>query len=485
MLIGFLFLFAVLAAACIPCTEDTIQPPISLNPSGNEIVGNASPDLSWANGGACTVSGYTINVAGAPTVLTDLVLHDDAGGNTTSFSTDADFLADCTQYYWQVKTWSGAADAVSNINLFKTDFSGTCPIPEPCTGKPPKPILAVPIFGSNTSSHPQLIWEPGEPACAVDNYHYEVADSALFTNILLSGDTTETSVVTDTPYLPNDCQYYFWRVTAQKGTRSTTSDIGIFTTMFTGMCAYYGCTTSQINAPILVEPEEGEAVTTQRPQFVWHYDTDICTPHHFEILVSELENLSVSLYHSQSTGKTSWTPVYDHNFKDCTKYYWNVTAVHWDYYTRAHSETGTFYTNFTGFCPISLGKYAIEDFLFYCVDEPSSFMTDFRFAESQEGNFETRLLGESYPCIHSQTEPNRLICYGKRLTENKAVKVELWDLETNEMVQTIESRTPSCAAATVQPGQTTQCQPQTCPFNVGGIMWCQKLCACVKIGLCP
>lgn len=316
----------------------------------------------------------------------------------------------------------------------------------------------------------------------MDSYHYEVADSALFSNIVLSGDTTETNVVTDTPYLPNDCQYYFWRVTAQKGSESTTSDISIFTAQFTGMCEYHGCTTSQIVAPVLVEPTEGEVVDTQRPQFVWHYDTDICIPDHFIVLVSELEDLSVSLYHSQTTGKTSWIPFYTGNFKDCTKYYWNVSALHWDHTTQAHSETGTFYTNYTGFCPIFLEKYAIKDFLFYCADEPVSLMTDFTFTEAVQGNFEARFMGEVYPCVHSRNDPGRLVCYGKRLQENKPVTIELWNLDTNQRVQTIESKTPACISE--QPAQTAQCQPQMCPVT-RPMEWCQSLCACVLPGQCP
>jgi hypothetical protein len=420
--------------------------------------------------------------------MADQVLHDDTDGNTTTFATDTDFLADCTQYYWQVKTWSGIADEKSNINLFKTDFLGSCPVLDACTGKPPKPILSVPGFGNSTANHPQLIWLPGEPACAVDNYHYEVADSALFTNILLSGDTTETSVVTETPYLPNDCQYYFWRVTAKKGSQSTPSDIGIFEAMFTGGCEYHGCTTSQIQTPILVEPTEGEVVDTQRPQFVWHYNTDLCFPDHYVVLVSELPDLSVSLYHSHASwGKTAWTPLYDGNFKDCTKYYWNVTAWHWNLTTYASSETGTFFTNFTGFCPISLGSFDISDFSFYCADQPVSFMTDFTFAGAIQGNYEARLMGEKYPCVHSRLNPNRLVCYGKRLLDNKPVTIELWDLDTNKMVQSVNSKTPDCTLEQTpqnQPAQA-QCKPQICPIVGAPTEWCPKLCTCVLAGQCP
>ena len=478
-LVGFLVLFAILIIACIPCTTDTIQPPTSLSPGGDAVVNNASPDLSWANGGLCTVGGYTINVASDPGLMADKVLHDDTDGNTTTFTTDTNFLADCTQYYWAVNTWSGIASDKSNITLFKTDFTGTCPPLAACTGKPPKPILSVPAFGNSTASHPQLIWLPGEPACAVDSYHYEVADSALFTNIVLSGDTTGTSVVTDTAYLPNDCQYYFWRVTAHKGTESTTSDIGIFTSQFTGMCEYFGCNASQIVAPILVEPTEAEVVNTQRPQFVWHYNTDICIPDHFVVLVSELPDLSVSLEHTQTTGKTSWIPLYDGNFKDCTKYYWNVTAWHWNHTTYASSETGTFFTNFTGFCPISgFSKFNIKSLSFYCADQPVSFMTDFSFDQAVQGNFEAHVSGETYPCVHSRLDPSRLVCYGKRLQENKPVTIELWDLDTNQMVQTIDSKTPVCINEPA--AQTAQCQPQVCGGSAAPQKWCQSLCTCMS-----
>ncbi len=475
-----LVLFGILTAACV-CTEDTIRPPTSLNPGGNSTVANASPDLSWANGASCSVGGYTINVAADPSLMADQVLHDDTDGNTTTFATDTDFLADCTQYYWQVRTWSGIANEKSNITLFKTDFLGSCPVLDACTGKPPKPILSVPGYGNSTANHPQLIWLPGEPACAVDNYHYEVADSALFTNIVLSGDTTETSVVTDTPYLPNDCQYYFWRVTAQKGTQSTTSDIGIFSSQFTGMCEYHGCTTSQIQTPVLVEPTEGEVVDTQRPQFVWHYNTDLCFPDHYVVLVSELPDLSVSLYHSHASwGKTAWTPLYDGNFKDCTKYYWNVTAWHWDDSTHASSDIGTFYTNFTGFCPVFLGAFDIEKFSFYCADEPISFMTDFSFAEAIQGNFEVRMLNEAYPCVHSQINPSRLVCYGRRFDMNKPVTIELWNLDTKQLVQTVNSKSPDCTLEQTpqnEPAQA-QCKPKVCGALVPQ-KWCQSLCTCI------
>jgi hypothetical protein len=237
---------------------------------------------------------------------------------------------------------------------------------------------------------------------------------------------------------------------------------------------------------VLVEPTEGEVINTQQPQFVWHYDTDICTPHHFEVLISELPDLSYSLWHSQTTGKTAWIPSYDHNFKDCTKYYWNVTAFHWNFTTRAHSETGTFYTNFTGFCPVYLEKFAIRDFLFYCADDPVSFMADFRFAGAIEGKFEARVLGERYPCIQSQTDPSRLVCYGKRLAENRSATIELWNLDTNYLAQTIESKTPSCVSTAEKPPETPQCQPQLCKGFSIPQKWCQSLCTCILASqTCP
>lgn len=463
--IGFMFLLLLLGCELPECDEDSIMKPIPVSPTGEIIITDPSPDLVWSNPGLCTVSGYTVTVGTNGSAWTNSVFHDDFPGDVTTATSEVDYLDDCTTYYWEIRTWAPSTYNVSsNLGIFKTDFTGSCPPVESCDGAPGKPILHV-VDGSG--NNPQLVWEPANPYCAVENYHYEVADSALFTNLLLEGDTTATSVESDTPYLPDDCQYYFYRVTAEANGESTPSDIGIIHTMFTGGCAFYGCTDAAIVAPVLVEPQEGEVVGEARPQFVWSYDTDACTPHGWEIYVSELEDLSWSLFHYTWTGNTSWTPISD-VLQDCTDYYWAVYAISEGRDTVVPSETGSFSTNFFGICPIELNTRLPEfleqiplhlpNFGLGCVSS-SQMWAMFEFDVPIKGDFEVRLGNLRWPCQLMQGFNNKLLCYGPLAGEGRNMEVQLFDLDNNQLVLTNQGVTPFCVQAQICQPPAEGCSP--------------------------
>ncbi len=463
--IAFLFLILLLGCELPECDEESIIKPDLVSPTGEIIISDPSPDLVWAYNGLCRVSGFTVTVGTGVNPFDGGVFHDDFPGDVTTATTDLDYLDDCTTYHWEVVTWAPSTyDERSDIGTFKTDFTGSCPPVESCEGAPAKPTLHL-IDGYSDS--PQLLWEPGNPYCAVENYHYEVADSALFTNILLEGDTTATSVAFNTPYLPDDCQYYFYRVIAEANGESTPSDIGIRHTSFTGGCMFMGCYDAQIVAPVLVEPQEDEVVTEARPQFVWHYNTDVCTPHGWEIYVSELPDLSYSLFHYTWTGNTSWVPMSD-ILQDCTDYYWAVYAISEGRDTVVPSDTGHFSTDFFGVCPIELNTH-LPDFLeqiplhlpnfgLGCVSS-SQMWALFEFDVPIKGNFEVRLGNLKWPCELMQGFDNKLLCFGPLAGEGRMSQVQLFDLDNNQLVLAQQGTTPFCHQAQVCQPPAEGCSP--------------------------
>ncbi len=493
LIIGAFLIILLLGCDLPDCNRDTIIKPDLISPTGGITITDPSPDLTWEFNSLCKVAGYSVTVGTWVPPLSFRVFHDDFAGTVTTATSDIDYLQDCTTYYWQVETWSASTyDETSTVEIFKTDFTGDCPPVDDCGGNAPaKPFIMLPA-GSVEVANPQILWAPRNYVCQVDGYHYEVADSALFTNILLEGDTTATSVEPITDYLPNDCQYYFSRVSAEAFGKSTTSDIGIFATAFTGACWFRGCFGSELVPAVLVQPEENEVVNRSNPQFVWHYDTDECTPD-FEIYVSEFEDLSHGLFHTTTWGSTAWQPERD-SLRDCTKYYWAVYVTDEGRHTVVPSDTGSFTTNFFGVCPIELNTH-LPDFLeliqihipFFrlgCVSSDQMWAT-FEFDGPIEGNFEARLGNLQWACELMQGSDNKLLCYGRLATQGVAAEVILFDLDNNQKLLTLQGTTPYCAQAQVCQPPGEGCSPVIIGYQnnlpiFAPTYWDSTLCKCMR-----
>jgi hypothetical protein len=472
----------------VNCGVGSTIKPTNLSPGGEETISDPSPDLTWDFSG-CDVWMFTVNLSDEAGNYIGNVVHEHLIETENSFSSDTDYLDDCTTYYWYVIGY-GSADYFSDVASFHTDFTGSCPPVEDCTGAPPLPIPIAPKSEMLEISNPQLLWVDSDPGCAVENYHYEVAHSPDFSDIILEGDTTLHSYDPTTSYLSDDCTNYFWRVTAEANGFTRTSDVVQFGTAFTGGCMHYICQGSQLEPPVLVLPEEGTTITDPSPQFLWDYDLDTCWPDYFEVYVSKLPDLSVSLFHLNTGRKLSWTPLSDGNFSNCTKYYWAVYAIQGQRATIVPSATGTFYTNFGDtICGLverpNIPIEYVHDFHLGCVSG-SQMWALYDFIGPVLGEYEVHIGNRVWPCMLNQGTNYELLCYGALAQAETKLPVELFLKGVDEPVLTLEDTTPFCANVVV-------CQPpaEGCPRIIVGYQltnkqpiyasthWDQSQCQCV------
>ncbi len=462
--------------------------PTNLAPGGEEVITDPSPDLTWDFSG-CDVYSFTVNVTDEPGRYLGNIVHDDVLEDVRSFEIDEDYLEDCTTYYWYVAGW-GSADYYSDVSIFRTDFDGECPPVEACTGAPPMPIPFLQAHSGPISiSTPQLLWYDSEPGCEVENYHYEVSTSPDFSEIILEGDTTNHSVEPEEPYLFIDCVPYFFRVTAEANGYSRTSDILEFQPYLSGGCMYYVCSDEQLTAPVLVFPAEGSTVTDLTPQFVWDYDFTDCRPHHFNVEVTTTPDFTYNLWHTQYYQDVTWTPNYEGNFSNCTKYYWRVTVATQGESAMVHSDIGTFYTNFGNtICGLTdiphIPEEMLREFGLGCVSS-SKMWAIFDFLGPVFGEYEVRVGNRTWPCELMPGTNNKLVCSGALATQGMETPVELFLRGVEEPVMTQEGTTPQCAGVTICQPPAEGCSPKMMGYDplkqpiYVPTFWDSNQCACV------
>jgi hypothetical protein len=469
------------------CGYGSLVKPINLYPAHEMVVSDPNPTLMWDFEG-CDIYSQTVNVSTVPDRLVGNVVHRDLLEDVRSYTVESGRLVDCTTYYWYVGAW-GSADYYSDMAIFRTDFTGSCPPREPCTGAPPLPIPISPPGLSFSISTPQLLWMDSEPGCDVENYHYEVSTSPDFSEMVLEGDTSSHSVEFEDPYIFNDCSSYFWRVTAEANGYTRRSNIKQFGQMLTGSCEYHLCTAEQLVPPILLLPEEGSIITDPTPQFVWNYDFSICLPHHFNLEVSSTPDFAHVLWHTNYHENVSWIPQYEGNLSNCAKYYWRVTVRTEGEVGAVSSEIGTFYTDFGHtICGLidrpDIPIEFVHDFGLGCVSG-NQMWAIYDFLGPILGEYEVHVGNRIWPCSLMQGTNNELFCYGALAPAETELPVELFLKGLNEPVLTLEDTTPYCANVVV-------CQPpaEGCPRILVGYTqnqtpiyasthWDQSQCQCV------
>ncbi len=163
--------------------------------------------------------------------LFDFTWKENGHDNILEVATDADFaniIATCQTngsavssyqipnltegktYYWRVRTNAvNAAAGVSEVRSFVASRFAT-------TGPNDK----------NQTTTPTITWTPAYEGSV---YKVEISINSQFSTIAYSGETTETSLKVDEGYL-NSGRRYYYRVTASRDNRTSTSDVAEFWT---------------------------------------------------------------------------------------------------------------------------------------------------------------------------------------------------------------------------------------------------------------
>ncbi len=468
------------------CGFGSLVKPTNLTPGGEGVVTEASPMLSWDFSG-CEVSSFTINLSDSPTFGLGNIVHDDVSEYARHLAFNYDYLENCTTYYWYVRAW-GYTEYRSSIASFRTDFYGNCPAVSTCTGAPSIPIPLSPSDHNLSISNPQLWWVDSDPTCVASNYHYEVSHTPDFSEIVLEGDTTLHSFEPTTPYLDQDCTFYFWRVTAEANGYSRTSDVMQFGTQFTGMCGHQICQKDEINTmtkPTLISPADGSIVTDTTPQFLWDDNLDQCWLDHFIVLVNDPENFHNSLFYWGSGSSLSWTPDYE-GLNNCTYYEWKVLAYPGpENNVLEESDTWSFTTDFgntiCGFSMIPIPVEMVQEFNIGCVSA-SQMWAIYKFKGPVFGEYEVRIGNRTWPCELMDGTNNQLMCYGPNASQQTELPVELFLRGDEEPALMMDGITPQCVGTVVCQPPAEGCSPK----NIGDVApvyvpthWDPTQCACV------
>ncbi len=502
LMAAFALLFFLLIAACVPvCSADQVTAPIALLPDNVTTVSVANPELNWQYGTTCNVENFHFEVSTDP-----LMNHPDLTGDThhhyLGFSTPIEFLdEDCTAYYWRVTAEADGASVASAVSSFYTDFTGSCPILTECADAPAAPIAKVPYSGQRvTDPQQQLIWEAGDAHCAVDLYNPEVAETPAFSHFILLGGSPYpwlTFAPAD-PYL-EDCHTYFWRVVAESAIADTPSNIIQFWTDFEGTCpAIPICRSDQLGGgPTLLDPIGGEIVTIPNPDLVYQFYTYECAMESGELWVSEDPGFATYALHGTMDYSTSEYPnssIFGTGIEyldDCTTYYWKVEMTV-GLLTTLTSPVETFETDFNGTClrgDIDLGLdfedlYHLESFNIGCSDADTMFTT-FDFEEPILGSYEAHIGLRTWPCSVLQGHEDVLICSGQAVSQGVDVQVDLFSLDTQEVVLSQTGFSALCAGVTICQPPAEGCSPKMMGYDplkqpiYVPTFWDSNQCACV------
>ncbi len=468
------------------CDPGSLVKPTHLTPYDEQVVTTTDIELSWDFTG-CDVWQFTIDLAkGTPIFNPPESYQIDMLENDNSYHMDPWYLSDCETYFWRV-TGHGDTNYVSDIAIFSTDFYGTCPVEEDCTEGPPQPIALLPTSYMLHTPNPQLIWMDSDPACAVENYHFEVSREPDFSLIDMEGDTTDHSYSQTEPYLLEDCTDYFWRVTAEANGQSKVSNVLEIGTNFTGSCQHTFCEEADLTAAQLILPAQGAVVTSSQPQFLWSDNLAVCHPHSFDVNYGTDPTMTTFSTQFVPGHQVTWTPASDQIFQNCTTYYWNIVA--WSLMGDSiTSATGVFTTDFGGtICgspnmpPVPLAM--LNSFSLGCVDS-SRMWAIYDFKGPVVGQFEAHASSKLWPCGLVAGTTNELMCFGAMVPQQTNTVVDLYPVGGDEPVLTEEAMSPQCVGPLICQPPAEGCSPLTSRDPAGGLIiipthWDLSKCLCV------
>ena len=345
------------------CTSVASMPaPELLSPASGTELNELVAELHYhvADGG-CVPQGYFIDLQTDPNF--------GGGSLLTTYDIPGTFvfteeLNDCTTYYWQVApVYDGYQGPFSETRSFRISISPTCAFQAlpmtampslylPCTSVSDliAPELVAPASHSFVGDDPLDASYPGllewnyTGSCRPDGYRVELSKDHNF-YVSKSAETEETSWPPDLPVESLDAgMEYWWHVAG-----IVNYEVGPFSSsraFFTGpLCA----STTELNAPLLIYPENDAVFNTLYAELHYIPDEPACIPEGYYIdLQTDPSFSGITDYGEYNLPAT--TLITD-DLDDCTVYYWQVAQI-FDGTQGPFSETRSFFINELGTCPL-------------------------------------------------------------------------------------------------------------------------------------
>lgn len=215
------------------------------------------------------------------------------------------------------------------------------PVPTPCS-------LVAPGIAAQDSRiyetlRPALAWFY-EGACQPDGFRVQVAPGGDFDAPGTVSGTTAPGTLNWTPDQDlSPTTFYAWRVAALLDGVPGPSSVSVF--FWTGPT----CDGTNLQAPVLMLPEDAAFISDPSPLFEWDYPQGICLQAHYALEVSADVDFATDLLHAGAGPERSFETEVS-LLEDCTQYYWRVKAVFGMDISGPYSEAATFYTDLASSC---------------------------------------------------------------------------------------------------------------------------------------
>ena len=236
---------------------------------------------------------------------------------------------------------------LSSCNMPRPETPVPAPQPLPTATLMPCSLVAPDILTQGSPIHetlrPTLAWIY-DGACPPDGFHVQVAPGGDFEPPeIVSGETAPGTLnwTPDQDLLPTT--FYAWRVAALLDGVPGPSSVTAF--FWTGPT----CDGTNLQAPILLIPEEAAFISDPSPLFEWDYPQANCLQENYALEVSASLDFTTDVLHAGvGPGRSFVTEV--SFLEDCTQYYWRVKAVFGDDISGSYSEIATFYADLAVSC---------------------------------------------------------------------------------------------------------------------------------------
>lgn len=327
------------------CTAASLVSPVPVQPLDGDIVTIVNPIFVWTYPDtSCAPEGTHVWVSDTPDMSSIVLEANNPNLASRAFQAGVPF-ADCGEYYWQISMVSEGVDGpLSPVNSFIIDTAGACEC-DPTAIPVPDLIWPEPIWTGNYDIVPvntQLIWDNSGP-CIPDGYQVELSASTDASDPALDGVVIGGGNTTYSPPTLLPATQYWWHVYGTfEGALSPTSNYAAFFTE--PECG----SASELVAPLINSPLDGEVVDNLTPIFVYQQGTPGCIPDHYLINLQTVQDfLGVNLVGEIAFPTTAVGP--STPLADCTWHYLKVAGVQ-DGTPGPYSDVVSFYTDEQGSC---------------------------------------------------------------------------------------------------------------------------------------
>ena len=463
---------------CEPAESDLPRP---VNPDAI-LVSGVRPTLEWTLG-ECNWENLIVQVLPMPQPANDLanvtvVAETQLAGSETSWTMDTD-LDVATPYLWRVKPDNGRALSEDYERYeWLTFWTGPA-----CSQDQ---LWAVDLISPEHAEVVQepfiyLTWDWPDASCLPDGYFYEVSTNHNF-DVSYRGGPIDPLPGIRYPIEVEDCQVYYWKVKAFTDNLGGNDVSSYFFTDFTSSCPNFSCDESQLVAPTLLLPINGEVVDEfgSDMRYSWEYPDPACQPDGYLIEAysgNDFESSPLgsrfSLDTRQAYGPIPEIPNYI-EFPDCTTFQWRVAALEGDA-AGPFSEPATFSTDYTGTCDVQedLAQPTLAGMA--CLDN-NRMMASFRFLTAPTGNYAAYLGQTQYECSTWEGSPLNLYCFGSSVSQNAQIQLKLVDTDSRDTLYEDVVLTPNCAP-TPRASSCSAPRPESDPCWIWfGEPTCQWIC---------